>query len=143
MHNVQVASLSLRLPYNPDVPLARSACVSYVRWHTGRGLLASPRQLGVSELCTKYNMDPKKQPASLYDTFLFNDELDMLEERPLFSYSCCKIGHQEYCIESSYGRLHSVHGAILPMRKLPISASGARHLAVLAWAATQAAAIRS
>ena len=37
----------------------------------------------MSELCAKYSMIPKKKPASLYDTFLFNDELDMLEERPL------------------------------------------------------------
>ena len=50
----------------------------------------------MSELCAKYSMIPKKKPASLYDTFLFNDELDMLEERPLFPYSYCKIDHPNH-----------------------------------------------
>ena len=41
----------------------------------------------MSELCAKYSMIPKEKPASLYDTFLFNDELDMLEERPPLTHS--------------------------------------------------------
>ena len=33
----------------------------------------------MEELCEKYNMVQRQQPAILYDVFLFNDELDMLE----------------------------------------------------------------
>ena len=35
--------------------------------------------MGTEELCEKYSMVPRHRPAKIYDAFLFNDELDMLE----------------------------------------------------------------
>ena len=67
----------------------------------------------MSELCAKYSMTPKKRPSSLYDTFLFNDELDMLEVRLLLAYSHCKESLRT-TLSSSCRILHSVHDAILP-----------------------------
>ncbi|CAL5225162.1 g7943 [Coccomyxa viridis] len=46
---------------------------------TGRSTLASMEPLGTEELCAKYSMVPRQTPATIYDAFLFNDELDMLE----------------------------------------------------------------
>ena len=45
----------------------------------GRRTLASREPLGTEELCKKYSMVPRQTPAVIYDAFLFNDELDMLE----------------------------------------------------------------
>ena len=45
----------------------------------GRRILASKEPLGTEELCKKYSMVPRQMPAVIYDAFLFNDELDMLE----------------------------------------------------------------
>ncbi len=38
--------------------------------------------VGTEELCKKYSMVPRQTPATIYDAFLFNDELDMLEVGP-------------------------------------------------------------
>lgn len=48
-------------------------------WHSGRRALASTEPLEVEELCKNYEMVPRTKPAKIYDAFLFNDELDMLE----------------------------------------------------------------
>lgn len=42
-------------------------------------MLASSEPLGTEELCKMYDMIPREKPAVVYDAFLFNDELDMLE----------------------------------------------------------------
>ena len=84
----------------------------------------------MSELCAKYSMIPKERPASLYDTFLFNDELDMLEERPLFPHSYCKIDYPEHKVIKPW-TVACCLWPTLPISFLPITATGVHNLGVV------------
>ena len=75
-------------------------------------------------------MIPKKKPASLYDTFLFNDELDMLEERPLLIHSYCKINHPKHKVIQLKTVACCLQTPILLIKILPISATGLHSLGV-------------
>ena len=55
-------------------------------------MLASPEPLSTEELCKKYDMIPREKPAVVYDAFLFNDELDMLEVL-----LCCLATSSDIC----------------------------------------------